>query len=485
MQARQKIITAGMLVVGGLACAGAPIETSAIPQDSSNVPTADDDRAILDAWMAASRGQASGNKPAAAESLRPKSGESDPIKLVQWAVVHPDRQAGWRGCLDLKSRQDRGTLDAFSPWPFICRAMLLAEQRMFDQSDRMLAASNIKLASIDVAYAIGHLQKKRFDKVRSHLVRARETLPSHPLLDFIASQVATDKVDELRFLEAVYSQEKNHFSVLTRLAKFYDEKGDPRATDLLLAAANVSPENTEMRLLLAERFRKENKLKLAKEQYLAIIEAVPFNVGALNFLAADAAQNKDYKTQLKYVQALISEVKDTKARRSLEAELLAKSNQKDAAEKAYKKLLENDHKNVAGNLYLAKRLLGRGKPFKAIAHFLKAGEAGRAELATMADSYELKGKLTSKGKTLNPTIWKIEALLKKRFRAALKRGALIKGGRVTWTMYFDDKGQCVKVSHKSNRVKDPWFLVGGYLLHLTIAHKSAAGGEISWDLSVP
>jgi hypothetical protein len=103
----------------------------------------------------------------------------------------------------------------------------------------------------------------------------------------------------------------------------------------------------------------------------------------------------------------------------------------------------------------------------------------------MADSYELKGKLTSKGKTLNPTIWKIEALLKKRFRAALKRGALIKGGRVTWTMYFDDKGQCVKVSHTSNRVKDPWFLVGGYLLHLTVAHKSAAGGEISWDLSVP
>jgi Tfp pilus assembly protein PilF len=485
MQASQKFITAGLLVVGGLACAGAPIKASNEAQAASNIPTEGDDRAILDAWMAASRGRASGNKSSAAESLRPKSGESDPIKLVQWAVVHPDRQAGWRGCLDLKSRQDRGTLDAFSPWPFICRAMLLAEQRMFDQSDRMLAASNIKLASIEVAYAMGHLEKHRFDKVRSHLDRARKFVSSHPLLDLIASQVATDKADELRFLEAVYAQEKHHFGVLTRLAKFYDEKGDLRATELLLAAANVNPENTEMRLLLADRFRKEGKHGQAKEQYLAIIEAVPFNEGALSFLAADAAKTKDYPSQLKYVQALIKEVKDTKARRVLEAELLAKSNQNKAAEKAYKKLLENDQKLIPGNLYLAKVLLGRGKPFKAIARYVKAGEAGRTELAAMAERYELKGKFGNKSKTLNPMIWRAEALLKKRFKAARKRAPLIKAGRVTWTMHFDDQGQCVEVSHESSRVNDPWFLVGGYLLHLTIAHKSVAGGEISWDLNVP
>jgi len=469
----------------GLACASAPIETSSDEKPTGNMPTSADDSAILDAWMAASRGRAAGKRAAEAEPFRPKAGETDPVKLVQWAVAQPDRQAGWRACLELKAQQDRGKLSAFSPWPFVCRAMLLAEQRMFSQSDRMLGASNIALASIEVAYVTGHLSKRRFDKVRGHLDKARVVVPEHPLLDFLASMVATDQAEEFAFLEKVYAKDKRHFEVLTRLAKFYDAKGDSKATELLLAAADVNPKNTDMRIALAARFQKEGKTDQARKQYLALIEAVPFHEGALTFLANDAQQRKDKPSELKYVQSMIKEIKDTKVRRAREAELLAQTNQPEAAEKAYKKLLERDPKMVAGNLYLAKALLARGKPFKAIARYIKAGDAGREELSALGERYEIGKPLPTKGRSLNPTIWAAEAKLKKRFAAARKRAPMIKGGRVSWTLIFDDQGQCVEVTADSKRVTDPWFLAGGVLLQLGVQHKSVAGGEISWDLSVP
>ncbi|MEE2834577.1 MAG: hypothetical protein VYB65_01000 [Myxococcota bacterium] len=466
-------------------CASTPTEPVQAQQPSENTPTAADDAAILDAWMAASRGRAAQKRAAEAEPFRPKAGEKNPVKLVQWAVAQPDRQAGWRACLELKSQQDRGTLNAFSPWPFICRAMLLAEQRMFSQSDRMLAASNITLASIEMSYIMGHLSKRRFDKVRGHLEKARSAVPEHPLLDYVSSLVATDKAEEFAYLEKVYAKDQRHFDVLTRLAKHYDAKGDSKATELLLAAANVSPQNTDMRVALAARFQKEGKADQAREQYLKLIEAVPFHEGALTFLADDAQKKGDKATELKYIQAMIKELKDTKERRTREAKLLAETNQVDAAEKAYKRLLEADPKMVAGNLYLAQRLLAKGKPFKAINRYVKAGEEGRKILVELADRYEVGKPLSATGKSLNPTIWAAEARLKKRFKDARKRAPLAKGGRISWTLIFDDQGQCTEVLAESKRVDDQWFVVGGVLMQLAIQHKSVAGGEISWDLNVP
>ncbi len=473
------------LVSLAVACASATIEPTPTQQPSGNMPTASDDYAILDAWMAASRGKAANKRAAEAEPFRPKANEANPVRLVQWAVAQPDRQAGWRACLELKSQQDRGTLNAFSPWPFICRAMLLAEQRMFSQSDRMLGASNISLASIEMAYIMGHLSKRRFDKVRGHLVKARAAVPEHPLLDYVSSLVATDKAEEFQFLEKVYAKDKRHFKVLTRLAKIYDDKGDSKATVLLLAAANVNPQDTELRIALAGRYQKEGKINEAREQYLALIKAVPFHEGALTFLATDAQNRDDKAAELKYIQAMIKEIKDTKERRAREARLLAETNQLEAAEKAYKSLLERDSKMVAGNLFLAKVLLARGKPFKAINRYIKAGEEGRKKLSELSDRYEVGKPLPAKAKSLNPTIWAAEARLKKRFAAARKRAPLIKGGRISWTLIFDDQGQCTEVVAESRRVTDPWFVVGGVLMQLTIKHKSVAGGEISWDLSVP
>jgi tetratricopeptide (TPR) repeat protein len=484
MRLRHAALIGILSAFGGLACAGAPVQITKQPGGDENLPTAENDRLLLDAWMAASRGMASGNRSAEAEAFRPKAGEVNAIKLLQWAIVHPDRQAGWRACLDLKSRQDQGSLSAFSPWPFVCRAMLLAEQRMFDQSDRMLGPSNIKLASIEVAYVMGHLQKKRFDKMRGHIKKAREVHSNHPMIDLLSSVVATDKSEELRFLEAVYEKDKRHFGVLTRLAKFYDASGDPRATELLLAAANVNPKNTELRILLANRFRKENQLIKARDQYLEIVKAVPFHEGALTFLADEAAKRNDAKAQLGYLQALIKKVKDTKERRLTEAKLLVETKQTEAAEQAYINLLKRYSKLAVGHLYLARVDISRGKPFAAIERLMKAGPEGRKELAAMGDRYEVGKPLPTKGKSLNPTIWKAEAVLKARFKEARKRAPLIKGGRVSWDLVFDQDGQCVKVSHNSSRVVDPWFLVGGYLLQLGINHKAAAGGEISWDLNV-
>ena len=67
---------------------------------------------------------------------------------------------------------------------------------------------------------------------------------------------------------------------------------------------------------------------------------------------------------------------------------------------------------VAGNLFLAKVLLSRGKPFKAINRYIKAGEEGRKKLVELSDRYEVGKPLPAKAKSLNPTIWAAEARLK-------------------------------------------------------------------------
>ena len=82
-------------------------------------------------------------------------------------------------------------------------------------------------------------------------------------------------------------------------------------------------------------------------------------------------------------------------------------------------------------------------------------------------------------------IWRAEALLKKRFKAARKRAPLAKAGRISFDLTFDEEGRCSEVAHSSKRVDDNWFLVGAYLLQYSMAHKSVAGGEISWELSLP
>jgi len=484
MSMRMERMTAIVLVFG--ACATAPIEQEQTnTAQSSNMPTAAEDLALMDAWMAADRGRTGGNLADEAAPFRPKSTEKNPVKFVQWAVAHPDRQAGWRTCLDLKSRQDRGDISAFSPWPFVCRAMLLAEQRMFDQSDRMLSASNIKLAAVEIAYIRGHLAKKRYDRVREHLAKAREAMPDHPLLDLMASRVATDKAEEKRLLEAVYAKDAGHYGALKRLARFYDSEGDPRSLELYLKAAEINPKDTEMRMFLAGRFVKNGQIDKAREQYLEIIKAVPHDESALLFLADDAAKRKQWGDQLDYVRTLIAKVKDTQERRILEAQLLAKTNKLDAAMAAYKALLKAKDDLVVAHLGLAEILVARGKPLEGITHMTAAGEAGRAALAELGERYEVGEPLPTKSKGLNPVIWKAEALLKERFKEARKRAPLIKGGRVSWTLRFDEEGQCVEVIHDSRRVDDPWFLVGGYILHLGVANKSVAGGEISWDLQLP
>ena len=145
-----------------------------------------------------------------AELLRPKAGEKIPSNWSSGRSHNPiDKLAG----APVWSQITTGLRHAqrlLTP-TFICRATLLAEQRMFSQSDRMLAASNITLASIEMSYIMGHLSKRRFDKVH-HLEKARSAVPEHPLLDYVSSLVATDKAEEFAYLEKVYAKDQRHLT---------------------------------------------------------------------------------------------------------------------------------------------------------------------------------------------------------------------------------------------------------------------------------
>jgi len=462
-------------------------DSTATAANENMVPSAADDRMLMDAFMAASRGIAAGAAEGEAKKYAVTKDETDALKLVLAAVTEGDRQVGWRHCLNLKMKQAMGAVSTFSSWPTICRAILLAEQRMFDQAQRLLAPTSLKLASIEYGYIAGHLKKQRFDKVRRHLTAARAIMPEHPLLDLVAAQVAPDPKIELAFLEKVYAKEKGHFWVLTELAKAYDKAGDSRATELLMRAADINPNNTKMRMQLAARFAKEGNLEGAEKQYLAVVNVVPDHRDALRFMRQRAEARDDPAEELGWVRkALAAKAeRDPDELRLREALLLDRLGKRDEALKAFKSLLAENEYLKPANIFVAAVYNQEGKPFLAISHLLRAGEEGKEAMAEMAKKYAVGPAAPKGSKGVAPIFWAIEAQLKKRFRSARQRSPLARSGRVKWRLAFDDKGRVEEIVRTSKRVDDLWFLAGAELLLHTVEHPKMADGSMEYELLVP
>ena len=302
-----------------------------------------DDAAILDAWMAGSRRRAAQKRACRGRAFSTEGGRKkipsnwssgrshNPIDKPSWRLFGAQITTGPRHAQRLL------TLVVYLP------TLLLAEQRMFSQSDRMLAASNITLASIEMSYIMGHLSKRRFDKVRV-LRKARRRSPSTRCSITCRAWLRRTRQKEFAYLEKVYAKDQRHFDVLTRLAKHYDDKGDSKATGAAAGCCQRQPPKHRHARGARRTLPKRRKGRPSAEQYLKLIEAVPFHEEALTFLADDAQKKGDKATELKYIQAMIKEPQRPE-RRTREAKLLAETNQVDAAEKAYKRLLEGGPQN--------------------------------------------------------------------------------------------------------------------------------------------
>jgi tetratricopeptide (TPR) repeat protein len=486
---RKKMVLVSLVSTIGLGCATSDpyAGSTSTTADENMVPSAADDRMLMDAFMAASRGKAAGNPEKEAKKYAVTKDETSALKMVLAAVTEEDRQVGWRHCLNLKTKQATGVVSTFSSWPTICRAILLAEQRMFDQAKRLLAPTSLKLASVEYGYIVGHLKKQRFDKVRSHLTAARAVMPDHPLLDLVAAKVAPTPKIEAAFLEKIYAKEKGHFWVLTELAKAYDTAGDPRATELLMRAADINPNNTRMRMQLANRLAKEGKLEAAEKQYLAVVSVVQDHRDALRFMRQRAESRNDPAEELDWVRkALVAKAeRDPDELRLREALLLDRLGKRDEALKAFKSLLEENEYLEPANLFVAAVYNQEGKPFLAIRHLLRAGEEGKEAMAEMAKKYAVGPPAPKGSKGVAPIFWAVESQLKKRFRSARQRSPLAKSGRVKWRFAFDDKGRVEELVRTSKRVDDLWFLAGAELLLYTIEHPKMAGGSMEYELLVP
>ncbi|HBU46969.1 MAG TPA: hypothetical protein DEB46_01540, partial [Myxococcales bacterium] len=136
-----RIINTSLALFALTSCAtdGIQPETSSNGRSSQMAaarPTPEQDRELLDTYMALSRSAAGNTGEKEEKAYAVGKDETDPFKLMKWAVAQTDRQKGWRTCMKMKSLQDRGQINSFSPWPFLCRGMFLAEQRMFTQADR-------------------------------------------------------------------------------------------------------------------------------------------------------------------------------------------------------------------------------------------------------------------------------------------------------------------------------------------------------------
>lgn len=494
-------------------------------QMAASRPTTAQDRELLDAYMALSRGTAGNTGPSEEKAYAVSKDEKDPFKLMKWAVVQVDRQDGWRTCMKMKGLQDRGSISSFSPWPFMCRAMLLAEQRMFDQADRMLGVTEVRLASIHYAYILGHLAKKRFDKARKHLTAAQALVADHPLLYLVQAQATADPGQELELLEKVYATEKNHFWVLKKLAAQYDKGGDPRATDLLMKAAAIDNENTDLRIALAERFAKERRYDEAATQHQEVLKVRPREEGSLKFMISYAQDKSDPVGELKWVEASLTSLGKTDERLFHKAKLLDRLKRGPEAKKVYTGLLNRSEKKLkrmknevevlrekaaskdtkaaekeafqaqiakleaqrpplqerllAARMFMAGWEIAKGTPTAALPYLTQAGDVGKAKLDAMKAEYKM-GSPAPIARSIDPIIWNIDAKLKKRFKTARGKDAYIKGGRITWTLKFDGQGQVVEVfRNEGTPVVDPWFLTGAELLLLSIkCGAKCSGGQL-------
>ena len=514
-----RILNTSLALAALAACASGPVQPDLADNARSNQmaaarPTPAQDRELLDAYMALSRSMAGNTGTQEEKAYAIDKNETDPFKMMKWAVVQADRQKGWRTCMKMKSLQDRGQINSFAPWPFLCRGMFLAEQRMFTQADRMLGGTDIKLASIHYAYVLGHLARKRFDKARKHLKAAESMVEDHPLLNLVKAQASADPTEELALLEKVYAVDKDHFWVLQKLAAHYDKAGDPRATDLLMKAAAIDNENTDLRVQLAERFAKERRYEEAAEQHKAVLAVRPRQESSLNFLIGFSRDNSDTVGELKWLDASISALGKSDARFFHRAKLLDKLKRGPEAKSVYSGLLNRSEKKlkrlrndievigekisakdvkeedkkamkaqlaqkqseepklierlVASRMFMARWEIAKGTPMNALSFLTEAGEEGSAKLEAMRKEFEM-GSPAPAARSIDPIIWNIDAKLKDRFKKAKSRDAYIKGGRMTWTLRFDDQGLVTEVYRdEDSPVVDPWFLTGAELLLLTI-----------------
>ncbi len=514
-----RIINTSLALFALTSCAtdGIQPETSSNGRSSQMAaarPTPEQDRELLDTYMALSRSAAGNTGEKEEKAYAVGKDETDPFKLMKWAVAQTDRQKGWRTCMKMKSLQDRGQINSFSPWPFLCRGMFLAEQRMFTQADRMLGGTDIKLASIHYAYVLGHLARKRFDKARKHLKAAEELVQDHPLINLVKAQASADPAEELALLEKVYAVDKDHFWVLQKLAAHYDKAGDPRATELLMKAATIDSENIDLRLQLAERFAKERRYDEAAAQHKAVLEVRPRQESSLNFLIGYSRDSSDTVSELKWLDASIASLGKSDARFFHRAKLLDKLKRGPEAKKVYSGLLNRSEKQlkrlsneievlkqkaeakgvsdaekkalnaqlaqkqaevpvfnerlVASKMFMARWEIAKGTPMNALSFLSEAGDEGNAKLEAMRKEYEM-GSPAPAARSIDPIIWNIDAKLKTRFKAAKSRDAYVKGGRMTWTLIFNDNGQVSRVERdEDSSVVDPWFLTGAELLLLTI-----------------
>ncbi|REL28566.1 PEP-CTERM system TPR-repeat protein PrsT [Thalassotalea euphylliae] len=131
------------------------------------------------------------------------------------------------------------------------------------------------------------LENNNIEAAKKHIEQFRQNNRNNPFIDRLVGKIAMlegDFATSVEHLTSVYQHNPNSVNAvrLARALKFNGQQAEAEKT--LEVYLEGDPNNTRLRLLLAELYTKENKEKIF-EQYNWLIAKNPANIAALNNLA--------------------------------------------------------------------------------------------------------------------------------------------------------------------------------------------------------
>jgi tetratricopeptide (TPR) repeat protein len=270
----------------------------------------------------------------------------------------------------------------------IGRAGVYVEWRVLDQADRAVAVA-LEIEP-DNWIAVLHRARaaegrERYDFAAADYRTVLSADPANPEAHLGLARIARARGDAAaaqREAEAALQAAPDLYGAHALLAAMATEKGDRQAAIARWAkAVEASPGDRDARVALARLLRESGDAKGAVVQWRAAVR-LEEDAPSLAALADAARAANDGKAELAAVERL-SALEPSAAEWRRVAEIRMSAGDWDGAEKALRRALARDPRDPAANAGLGRVHLRRGATVDAVEAFRAAGDAGKADLATL------------------------------------------------------------------------------------------------------
>jgi tetratricopeptide (TPR) repeat protein len=335
-------------------------------------------------------------------------------------------------------------------------ASVYVEWKTLDQADRAVAAALDQEPDewLAVRYRAEAAERRgRLDFAAEDYRTVLSADPRNPEAHLGLARIARAKGDAegaAREAETALREAPDLFGAHVLLALAAADRGDKRAAAAHGAlAVEAGPRDREARVTLARLLRQAGDAEGAVKHWRAALQ-LKEDAEGLAALAEAAHAAHDARTELEAIERL-SAVDPSSAEWRRVAEIRLGAQDWDGAEKALRRALARDPRDLAANAGLGQVCLHRGAPQEAVEALRAAGDAGKAELAALERRLNLERVSRADVSSLQRAV---QALVDRTYRAR-RSGAPSLSGVLKVRVTVGPSGAASLVEVLEDSVHDP------------------------------